>query len=273
MDIVNSNDKDPYFTPATQRVDVREDTKIGTKIYQLTATDPDIVYDDVLIFETTEPITAVNKDGQEVANTDSFRNLFAVDKNGSVTVNGVLDRDSFAVVRMSVLVTDSTAPTLQQGKGLLVITIIEVNELPPVFALPWTETSPRLSYQILEEQPIGTILTTLQATDKDSNIDEYRLEPNDYFDINNITGVIRTKARIDYESVQQFRLNAIVTDTGIPQLSSTAELLIDVINTNDNDPYFKVSEYNFNLLENSAEGTIVGRVEASDNDKGELGCF
>lgn len=45
-----------------------------------------------------------------------------------------------------------------------------------------------LSYQILEEQPIGTILTALQATDTDSNIDEYRLEPNNYFEINNMTG-------------------------------------------------------------------------------------
>lgn len=58
-----------------------------------------------------------------------------------------------------------------------------------LFALPWTLTSPRLSYQIMEEQPIGTKLTTLQATDADSNIEEYRLSANDYFNINNLTGL------------------------------------------------------------------------------------
>lgn len=96
------------------------------------ATDPDIISNDSLLFEAIEPQSAVNKNGKEVSHTDSFKQLFAVDKNGSVTVNGVLDRDLFAVVRLTVLVTDTTAPTLQQGKGLLVITIIEVNELPPV---------------------------------------------------------------------------------------------------------------------------------------------
>lgn len=47
---------------------------------------------------------------------------------------------------------------------------------------------PKYTFQILEEQPIGTILTTLQATDVDSNIDEYHLAPNEYFKINNSTG-------------------------------------------------------------------------------------
>lgn len=49
---------------------------------------------------------------------------------------------------------------------------------------------PKYTFQILEEQPIGTILTTLQASDIDSNIDEYHLVPNEYFKINNSTGII-----------------------------------------------------------------------------------
>lgn len=84
------------------------------------------------------------------------------------------------------------------------------------------------------------------------------------------TGVIKTKSRIDYESIKQIHLNAIVTDTGIPQLTSTAEIIVDVINTNDNDPIFNSPEYKINLLENSRKGTIVGRVEANDNDDGML---
>ena len=36
------------------------------------------------------------------------------------------------VIRMTVLVTDTTAPTVQQGEGLLILTVIDVNELPPV---------------------------------------------------------------------------------------------------------------------------------------------
>lgn len=36
------------------------------------------------------------------------------------------------VIRLTVFVTDTTAPALQQGKGLLIITIIDINEQPPV---------------------------------------------------------------------------------------------------------------------------------------------
>lgn len=130
--MINANDKNPFFIPELQRAEVREDASIGKRIYQLIAHDPDVATNDVLEYKVIEPITAVNKNGKEVNDLDTFKHLFAVDRNGIVTVNGLLDRDFFAVVRLTVLVTDTTAPTLQQGKGLLIITIIEVNEMPPV---------------------------------------------------------------------------------------------------------------------------------------------
>lgn len=57
-----------------------------------------------------------------------------------------------------------------------------------VFALPWTPATPKLIHQLMEEQPIGTKLTQLQATDNDSNIEAYHLSTNDYLQINNLTG-------------------------------------------------------------------------------------
>lgn len=39
--------------------------------------------------------------------------------SGEVTVMRELDRDIAAVVRITILVTDTTAPTTQQGKGIL----------------------------------------------------------------------------------------------------------------------------------------------------------
>lgn len=65
-----------------------------------------------------------------------------------------------------------------------------------LFASPWTPTAPRLSFQMMEEQPIGTKLAALQATDADSNIEEYRLSENDYFAINNLTGSFSFITRI-----------------------------------------------------------------------------
>lgn len=81
-------------------------------------------------------------------------------------------------------------------------------------------------------------------------------------------GLITSKKRIDYEKVKTIKLSAIVTDTGIPQLSSTADITIDVININDNDPIFDMDIYNFTVRENSPRGTIVGQIRATDNDDG-----
>jgi hypothetical protein len=48
------------------------------------------------------------------------QSFFAVDQtSGEVTVMRALDRDIAAVVRITVLVIDTTAPTTQQGKGIL----------------------------------------------------------------------------------------------------------------------------------------------------------
>lgn len=95
-----------------------EDTKVGTVIHTLVALDPDVNTSEALNFAATEPITAVDKYGNEVVHTDAFKDFFLVDKNsGKVYVANQLQRDIAAVVRITVLVTDITAPSVQQGQG------------------------------------------------------------------------------------------------------------------------------------------------------------
>lgn len=123
----------------------------------------------------------------------------------------------------------------------------------------------------MEEQPIGTTLITLQASDEDSTIGEFGISNNEYFEINKTTGVIKTKTRLDYEKIKEIQFIATVTDTGIPQLTSTSQITVDILNTNDNEPKFSKSEYHFNITENSPRGTVVGKVEATDEDAGAYG--
>lgn len=83
-----------------------------------------------------------------------------------------------------------------------------------------------------------------------------------------IIGLIQSIKRIDYEKIKEINFIATVTDTGIPQLTSTANIHVDVINTNDNDPVFYMSEYVFKVLENSPKGTVIGKIDAKDDDDG-----
>lgn len=87
--------------------------------------DPDINSSEALNFAATEPITAVDKNGKQVEGTEVFKDFFSVDHaTGQVTVRKPLQRDIAAVVRITVLVTDITAPTMQQGKGEFLLVVV-----------------------------------------------------------------------------------------------------------------------------------------------------
>ncbi|RZF35066.1 hypothetical protein LSTR_LSTR009658 [Laodelphax striatellus] len=273
LNIENSNDKIPFFEPPTQRAEVGEDASVGTIIHRLTAKDLDVNTSDALQFSTSEPITAVDKNGKEVSEDESFKNFFHVNKEtGDVTVAEALRRDVASVVRITVVVTDITAPTLQQGKGTLVVTIIDVNDFAPTFPAPWTSEKPYYTIDILEEQPVGTLIGTFTATDQDSNIERYEiLPPSKYFSINNSTGAVRTMERIDYEETPSLNFTIVAFDSGVPQLSSSAHVMVNVVNINDNDPVFNQSSYAVKLYENAPQGTVVARVKATDKDSGVFG--
>lgn len=272
--VENSNDKPPYFTPEIQRAEVTEDTAIGTVFTTLKAMDPDSPKPEALNFALSEPITAIDRNGQQVnSSIVVFKEFFAVDKKtGQVSVVKPLDRDIAATVSVNVVVTDITAPSLQQGRGTLIITIIDVNHLPPEFGKPWTMEKPYYSIEMQEEQPTGAVVGAFTATDADSNIAGYAIEPpSPYFNIDNVTGIVRTSQRIDYEETKQLEFTVVAYDSGVPQLSSSAKVTVSIINVNDQDPVFEQQVYNASVKENSPPGTHVAMVKAVDADEGPFG--
>jgi hypothetical protein len=98
INVINSNDKAPYFMPTTQRAEVSEDAEVNTFVHQLTATDPDISSLDLLEYSWDESLTtAVSEDGSEVPASHMFSEYLVINKTGAVTVNKKLRRDLFAV--------------------------------------------------------------------------------------------------------------------------------------------------------------------------------
>ncbi|XP_076290426.1 cadherin 87A isoform X1 [Lasioglossum baleicum] len=273
IDVVNSNDKPPYFTPETQRAEVTEDTPIGTVFTSLKATDPDSANLEALNFAISEPITAIDRNGQKVNDSKTFKDFFAVDRaTGQVSVVRPLDRDVAATVSITIVVSDTTAPTLQQGRGTLIVTIIDVNHMAPEFLKPWTRENPRYLIEMQEEQPTGAVVGAFTAVDADSNIAGYAIDPpSPYFNIDNVTGIVRTSQVIDYEETKQLEFQVIAYDSGVPQLTATAKVTVTIINVNDQDPKFEKELYNASVKENSPAGTHVTVVKATDGDEGLFG--
>lgn len=155
---------------------------------------------------------------------------------------------------------------------MLIVTINDVNDSPPMFLPPWTPNYPIYTLELKEEQPVGTIVATYKAMDEDSDIAAYSIIPkSDYFEINNGTGIVQIKKQIDYEKIQELNFTILAFDSGIPQLNASATVIVHIININDNDPVFSVPSYNASVSENSPNGTFITRVKAVDADSGEFG--
>lgn len=53
-------------------------------------------------------------------------------------------------------------------------------------------------------------------------------------------------------------------------MTSTAEIIVEIVNMNDNEPVFSLPEYRFTVAENSPKGNFIGKINAKDDDDGEL---
>jgi hypothetical protein len=99
------------------------------------------------------------------------------------------DRVAAAVVTLTPLVTSASANPIPQGRGMVTITILHVNDHAPKFSRPWSSEEPALSLEVFEEQPIRSVVGQINATDSDSTIDHYEIvPPNPYFKTDRNTG-------------------------------------------------------------------------------------
>ncbi|XP_056018521.1 cadherin-87A-like [Ostrea edulis] len=266
VDIIDTNNKDPYFTPSTQRADVYENVPLGFSVHKMRAADPDD--QSQLNFFLVEPISAITPDGVLVdRNIYDITQLFTIDQQtGDVKTQSKLDRDRSSVVTLTVNVVDITASPRQTGTGKLIINILEYNDQRPEF-LPYTNVT------IDEEQPIGTFVMALLATDQDDPISEYQItqNPHGFFAIGYQTGVVSISSRIDFESIESSLFTAQVWDSGTPRLNNTATVYVTIRNINDNSPTFSQGAYTVRIPENSPGGRFVTNVQATDKDKGDYG--
>lgn len=96
-----------------------EDVPIGTVIYRLIAQDPDISDENALNFSLDfSAITGIGSNGNQLDDIKDITNWFKVRaSNGDVIVAKTIDRNIAATVSLSIVVTDTSAPDIQQSRG------------------------------------------------------------------------------------------------------------------------------------------------------------
>lgn len=86
------------------------------------------------------------------------------------------------------------------------------------------------------------------------------------FSIDSRSGLIYAKSSLDREERQQYTFLVFARDKGVPSLTSSASVTINVLDVNDERPAFIRSTFDCYILEKQPIGTRVGNVSAVDMD-------
>ena len=177
------------------------------------------------------PVTATDPDDRASALTYTLSGRdaasFAIDANGQLTVGAdtALDYETQREYRVTVTVTD---PANATDRITVTIAVSDVNEAP---TFPAATATRSIAEDTAAEQAIGPPVT---ATDDDNDLLTYSLDPasEPFFAIDDRTGQVRTKAELDYETTDSYRVTVSVSDgkddAGNPDLVPDATIDVTV---------------------------------------------
>ena len=184
---------------------------------------------------------------------------------GVVTVSRALDRETRDAYLLTITASDEGNPQ-KSSSVKLSITVLDVNDNAPQF------NSSSLQGGIKENLPGGSFVMRVIATDADIGTNAqlvYNLTTKEYTDVfalNSLTGEITTKKSLDREIQDRYTLKVSVRDNGDPQLTSLADVTINVFDVDDNCPKFEPAEYNLTISENLPFNQSIVQVTATDLD-------
>lgn len=93
------------------------------------------------------------------------------------------------------------------------------------------------------------------------------------FDLDPTTGELTVQIQLDREVTPDFTLTVMAMDGSNPQLTSTTQVHIHVLDINDNDPVFSKPMYEVSIPEDTPINTSIITVEATDRDVGPNGAI
>nr|XP_005565646.2 cadherin-23 isoform X1 [Macaca fascicularis] len=254
LEIVDINDNNPIFDQPSYQEAVFEDVPVGTVILTVTATDADSGNFALIEYSLG--------DGE---------GKFAINPTtGDIYVLSSLDREKKDHYILTALAKDNpgdVASNRRENSVQVVIQVLDVNDCRPQFSKPQFSTS------VYENEPAGTSVITMMATDQDEGPNgelTYSLEgPGvEAFHVDMDSGLVTTQRPL--QSYERFNLTVVATDGGEPPLWGTTMLLVEVIDVNDNRPVF-VRPPNGTILHIREEIPLrsnVYEVYATDKDEG-----
>ncbi|XP_036365289.1 protocadherin beta-15-like [Octopus sinensis] len=232
---------------------ILEDIKVGSFIAYVMVTDNDVGHNG--------QVNCHIKD-------DTFKLQSMGSKEYKIVLKKAVDRETQEHYHFTVSCEDKGLPALKTDKDLS-IQVLDVNDVEPHFT---KDTFKFLTYENDKANfPIGFI----NATDPDigkggelsyslRNKQQYRLP----FQIIN-SGFISTNQSLDREHRDFYEFEVFVKDNGSPSLNNTVNVEVEVLDRNDNAPYFtfpSVDPFTLNVHYHPQSKNDITVLKASDID-------
>ncbi|XP_070769935.1 protocadherin alpha-3-like [Enoplosus armatus] len=189
-----------------------------------------------------------------------------------------LDRETAVKHKLLLTAVDGGKPA-KSGTIEINVEVLDVNDNSPMF------TKDLYSVTLSENTPVGATVTQINATDLDEGLNgeviyvfgkEVDSDIMDLFGLNQKTGEITVKGKIDFEENQAYEIDIRASDKGSAPLTTDKSIFIKVIDVNDNAPEIEVTSFSNTIPEDSRIGTTVALISVNDLDSGLNGkviCF
>ncbi|XP_041440520.1 protocadherin Fat 3 isoform X2 [Xenopus laevis] len=249
--VLDVNDNPPIFERRDYWVTVPEDTTLGTKVLSVFAVSKDI--------GTNAEIVYSIRSGNEHAK------FFINPKTGAILVVNTLDYENCKHFYLVVEATDGGSPPLS-AVTTVNVNLTDVNDNAPVFS------QEVYSAVISEDASVGDSVIMVFAEDLDSppngriSFSIVNGDQDNEFMVDSIVGLIKVRDKLDREKVSGYSLLVQAKDSGVPPLSSTVTVNIDISDVNDNSPQFTPANYSAVIQENKPVGTSILQLVVTDKD-------
>ena len=204
-------------------------------------------------------------------NHEHFQLLGLGPKRYKVVIKEQVDRETQDQHELEIKCQDRGSPPLHVTRKLL-IRVLDVNDVKPQFF------QNDYKFMIKENQEPEILLGVFNVTDTDlgpgGTVTYFLQSPQKEllpFQISN-TGKLTTIASLDHEFQSRFEFKVFAKDNGLPSLNNSVSVVVNVLDENDNVPYFTFPKINpFTIEVRYPQLTVhnITRLRASDSDSRE----
>ncbi|KAH8409560.1 hypothetical protein KR222_008523 [Zaprionus bogoriensis] len=260
ISIQDGNDP-PEFLQRYYTSSVLESAPVGTVVTSVKAVDKDVRLQN-------------NQFSYSIIN-GNLKQSFKIDpESGEITTAARLDREDISRYNLIIGAIDTGLPP-QTGTTSVQIDLNDINDNGPTF------TNEGLLGYILENQPPGTSIMTLAATDPDLPENggpfNYKVvggKHKAWLNVDKYTGLVKSTSSYDREVTPVLEAIIEVEDSGTPKQQSQHKLVIEVLDENDNPSSPRTVHVAVSLFDNFLPANIkLADVHPNDIDMiGEYRC-